>query len=92
MESTKGRPARRPRTVNAFTSTVGVAILLATLFTAWTPNSLFAGNLQEQLRLMLTPQPPPNAVTTSQPQLRIGIVAGHTGNDSGAVCLDENGQ
>lgn len=92
MESTKGRPARRPRTVNAFTSTVGVAILLATLFTAWTPNSLFAGNLQEKLRLMLTPHPEPNAVTTSQLQLRIGIVAGHTGNDSGAVCLDGNGQ
>ncbi|MDP2776658.1 MAG: N-acetylmuramoyl-L-alanine amidase [Anaerolineales bacterium] len=96
MESSTGRPAsrpaRRPRTVNAFTSTLGIAILLATLFTAWTPNSLFASNLQEQLRLMLTPHPGPNAVTTSQPQLRIGIVAGHTGNDSGAVCLDGNGQ
>ena len=78
--------------MNAFTSTLGVAVLLATLFTAWTPNSLFAGNLQEQLRLMLTPQAGANAMTTSQPQLRIGIVAGHTGNDSGAVCLDGNGQ
>jgi N-acetylmuramoyl-L-alanine amidase len=26
------------------------------------------------------------------PQLRIGIVAGHNGNDSGAVCLDGDGQ
>lgn len=96
MESAKRqpapRPARKPRAVNAFTSTLGIAIFLATLFTAWTPNSIFASNLQEQLRLMLTPQARPNAVTTSQPQLRIGIVAGHTGNDSGAVCLDENGQ
>lgn len=93
MESTKRQPARRkPRAASAFASTLGIAILLATLFTAWTPNSLFTSNLQDQLRLILTPQTGPNAVTTSQPQLRIGIVAGHAGNDSGAVCLDETGQ
>jgi N-acetylmuramoyl-L-alanine amidase len=79
--------------VNAFFPTLGVAMLLATLFTAWTPNSLFASNLQEQLRLMLTPQAPPEAViNTPQPQLRIGIVAGHNGNDSGAVCTNEDGE
>jgi N-acetylmuramoyl-L-alanine amidase len=101
MESTNQQPvskperklAPKPRIVNAFTTTLGVAILLATLFTAWTPTSLFASNFQEQLRLILTPQAGPNTViSTPQPQLRIGIVAGHTGNDSGAVCLDENGQ
>jgi len=73
-------------------STLGVAVLLATLFTAWTPNSFFAGNLQEQLRLMLTPQPGPNPLVSPQPQLRIGIVAGHTGNDSGAVCVNNKGK
>lgn len=93
MESTKERRSpRKPRIPNAFMSTLGIAILLATLFTAWTPDSLFASDLQEQLRLILTPQTAPNTVTTPQPQLRIGIVAGHTGNDSGAACLDENGQ
>ncbi len=95
MESTKERPPRhprKPRLPNAFVSTLGIAILLATLFTAWTPNSFFASNLQEQLRLILTPQAGPNVVTSPQPQLRIGIVAGHTGNDSGAVCYDDNGQ
>ena len=67
--------------------------MLATLFTAWTPSSLFASNFQEQLNLILTPQAGPNTViSTPQPQLRIGIVAGHNGNDSGAVCLDENGE
>jgi N-acetylmuramoyl-L-alanine amidase len=87
------RPAPKRRVVNAFFPTLGVAILLATLFTAWTPSSLFASNLQEQLRLILTPQAAPNTIiNTPQPQLRIGIVAGHNGNDSGAVCLDENGQ
>jgi len=89
----KPAPIAKPRMTNAFTSTLGVAILLAVLFTAWTPNSLFANNLQEQLRLMLTPQAKPNALIISpQPQLRIGIVAGHNGNDSGAVCMDENDQ
>lgn len=71
---------------------MGVAVLLATLFTAWTPNAFFAGNLQKQLSLILTPQADPNNPLASPlPQLRIGIVAGHNGNDSGAVCLDENG-
>lgn len=88
----ESKPAPRRRTVNAFFPTLGIAILLATLFTAWTPNSLFANNLQEQLRLILTPQAAPNTViSTPLPQLRIGIVAGHNGNDSGAVCTDENG-
>jgi N-acetylmuramoyl-L-alanine amidase len=87
------KPAPKRRGVNVFFRTLGVAILLATLFTAWTPNSLFASNLQEQLRLLLTPQAGPNTVfNTPQPQIRIGIVAGHNGYDSGAVCMDENGQ
>lgn len=98
MESTKqskpaAPPPRKSFNLNAFISTFGVAILLATLFTAWTPNSLFASNLQGQLSLILTPQAGPNtSITTPQPQLRLGIVAGHNGNDSGTVCLDESGQ
>ena len=96
MESTNERPhrhPRKPRLPNAFTSTLGIAILLATLFTAWTPTSFFASNLQEQLRTLLTPQTrPDNGLSTPQPTLRIGIVAGHMGNDSGAVCTDENGE
>jgi len=104
MESTKAqtsnplprsrpKPVPRPPPLSAFVTTLGTAILLATLFTAWTPNSLFASNLQEQLRLILTPQPGVNAaLTTPQPQLQIGIVAGHNGNDSGTVCTDEDGQ
>jgi N-acetylmuramoyl-L-alanine amidase len=91
--SRESKPASKPRNVNAFATISGVAILLATLFTAWTPTSLFASNLQEQLNLILTPQAGSNTIiTTPQPQLRIGIVAGHSGNDSGAVCLDGNGQ
>jgi N-acetylmuramoyl-L-alanine amidase len=85
------RPTRRPQTFNAFFSTLWTAVLIATLFTAWTPSNLFSSNLEEQLRLILTPQPGANVAVTAQPQLRIGIVAGHNGNDSGTVCIDENG-
>ncbi|NJN80426.1 MAG: N-acetylmuramoyl-L-alanine amidase [Anaerolineales bacterium] len=92
MESNKERRTHKSRSNNIFISTIGVAILVATLFTAWTPNSLFTSNLQEQLRILLTPQGLENGLITAQPQLRIGIVAGHMGNDSGAVCTDENGQ
>jgi N-acetylmuramoyl-L-alanine amidase len=53
---------------------------------------LVAGNLYERLSVILTPQSSSKQqVLISQPQLRIGIVAGHSGNDSGAVCLDGNG-
>ena len=87
------RPVRRLKSsVNAFGTTVLVAVLLATLFTAWTPTGLSAFNFSEQLSILLTPQPGEvNPQNTPQPQLRIGIVAGHSGNDSGAVCRDANG-
>jgi len=89
---TERKTASKTRRVNAFGSTLGVAILVATLFTAWTPSSLFSGNLQKQIQSFFSPQPGPNIIaSTPQPQLRIGIVAGHRGNDSGAVCYDENG-
>ena len=83
----------KPRGINPFLSTLGIAVLIATLFTAWTPNSLFASNLSDQLRTLLTPQSAiQNGPLTPLPQVRIGIVAGHMGNDSGAVCYDENGE
>ncbi len=86
-------PTPQPRKpASPFWTTLGIAMLLATLFTAWTPNSLFANTLQKQLNLLLTPQEPSGGfIASPQPQLRIGIVAGHNGNDSGAVCTDENG-
>lgn len=92
MESTNQKQTRKPRAGNnVFIYTVGIAMFIATLFTAWTPNSLFASNLREQLRTLLTPQTGFETGLTPQPQLRIGIVSGHMGNDSGAVCIDANG-
>ncbi len=78
------------RPVRAISTTLGVAILLATLFTALPSQGLANGNFYERLSLLLTPRPPAEA-STAQPQLKIGIVAGHSGNDSGAVCVDGNG-
>lgn len=73
-------------------STFGLALLLATLFNLWTPaDGWFSGNFSDKLALLLTAQPNRDAVLTPQPQLRIGIVAGHAGSDSGAVCYDDEG-
>jgi N-acetylmuramoyl-L-alanine amidase len=97
MESSPVSPARspsrnRPRPARILGSTIGLAILLATLFNLWTPSrGLFAGTFSDKLSLLLTAQPESNVIATPLPQLRIGIVAGHAGNDSGAICRDANG-
>jgi len=97
MESTPDSPSRSPsrnrsQAVRALGSTIGLALLLATLFNLWTPSrGLFTGTFSDKLGLLLTVQPEPNFVATPQPQLRIGIVAGHAGSDAGAICRDETG-
>lgn len=91
MDSASSRPVRRVRSLRALQTTLGVAILLATLFTALPSRGLVSGNVYERLSLLLTPQQV-DTVFTPQPQIRIGIVAGHSGNDSGAVCHDGNGE
>lgn len=74
---------------------IGVAIVIATLFTAWTEPGLLPGGLSENLSSALSQQratiQPENPTTTPKPNPRIGIVAGHSGNDSGAVCPDALG-
>jgi len=83
---------KRPRPVRALQSTVAVAVLLATLFTALPSRGLVSGDFYNRLSLILTPRPvDAGAPLAQQPQLRVGIVAGHAGNDSGAVCVDGNG-
>jgi len=96
METSPASPPRpahkRLQSVRMLGSTLGLALLLATIFNLWVPSKdLFAGGLSGKLGLMLTARPESNFVATSQPQLRIGIVAGHAGHDSGATCIDENG-
>lgn len=84
------RPRQKP--LRAIQTTLLVAVLLATFFVAWTPSSLTAASFSDRLAVLLTPQAPRNPLTTPQPALRIGIVAGHSGNDSGAVCTDSTGK
>src|SRR5271169_3339342 len=85
------RTPRRHKSVNAIAPTLGVAILLATLFTSLSPTSFSTISLSDKLALLLTPQAESNPVNPVEPALRIGIVSGHRGNDSGAVCTDANG-
>lgn len=93
--TTKPAPSPRPQAQRAHLlgPILLVSALLATLFTAVQPGSLSVGDLSQQFRMMLTPRPAgADAVIATSTPLRIGIVAGHYGNDSGAVCEDENGQ
>jgi len=82
---------RQRKPVNAILPTLGIAILLATLFTSLSPNSFSTISLSDKLAYLLTPQAASNPVNPVEPALRIGIVSGHRGNDSGAVCTDANG-
>ncbi len=86
------RPHTRPKSLHAIETTLLVAVLMATVFVAWTPNSLTAASFSDKLALLLTPQPIENPANPVQQSLRIGIVAGHNGNDSGAVCTDDTGK
>ncbi len=97
METASSRhPSKRNQdSLNALRvlrSIVGIAVLLATLFTAFPSRGLDPGDFYNRLSVILTPRPVDGAAPASQPQLRIGIVSGHAGNDSGAVCVDGNGQ
>lgn len=71
------------------------AFIVATLFTIWSPSSLVSKSLEERISDALVvdvPEDEVNIVTSSTPDpliaKRIGIVVGHQGNDSGAVCPD----
>lgn len=77
----------------AIVAAVGVA--MATVFTAWTPNSLLPKNVADEISSVIassqgraTPTALPVVATLQAPRPKIGIVAGHNGpqNDPGAVC------
>jgi N-acetylmuramoyl-L-alanine amidase len=76
---------------------IAVAFVIATLFTAWTEPGLLPGGLSEKISNALSLQKSTPQIgseyPTSTPRAnpRIGIVAGHSGNDSGAVCSDALG-
>jgi len=82
------RPQGGIRTGRILQTVLSVAILVATLFTGFSPR-MFSGNFSSLLAMLATPQPEAGvAVPTSQTILRVGIVSGHWGNDSGSVCAN----
>ncbi|MRR31416.1 hypothetical protein EG834_14085 [bacterium] len=85
-------PANRFNVWSTLTTVIGVGIILATLFTLFTPAVLFSNDLLDQMFASLQTSRSESAVstpvTTALPSARIGIVAGHWGNDSGSVCAD----
>jgi len=76
---------------NALQNVIIVAVIAATLFTMWTPANLFSNQLLDRMLMGLQTNPTPVTTyptVTPSPRPRIGIVAGHSGNDSGATCSD----
>jgi len=74
---------------------VSAAFIVATLFTVWSPTSLVSKSLEERMSEALAAEEiriesQINTDVTPDPLAakRIGLVVGHQGNDSGAVCPD----
>jgi N-acetylmuramoyl-L-alanine amidase len=102
--SSQGEPVQNPTSTSNTSSggmfrqlemVIVIAFAIATLFTAWTEPGLLPGGLSEKISNALTLQrsTPQSKSPTTTPKAnpRIGIVAGHSGNDSGAVCSDALG-
>jgi N-acetylmuramoyl-L-alanine amidase len=79
---------------SGLTTVLGAAFLVATLFTLWTPGSLVESSLEARMAQVIDSVPGEGeSVVVSAPDpeedvnwQNIGIVAGHYGSDSGAVC------
>ncbi len=78
--------------VQVISSVIGVGVITATLFSLWMPGSLMPGNLQNRMAQAANPSQAEVLTVTSAPlpmgfpAKKIGIVVGHRGSDSGAVC------
>ena len=71
------------------------AVIVATLFTIWTEPDLLPASFSQALSnaMNASPENKENFPTPTPRQgTLIGIVAGHSGNDSGAVCPPELGE
>jgi len=83
---TPPRPRRDIPTGQVLQTAITVAILLATLFTAFSPSLFSNAHFNTILAQLINPQQAVIAAVPTSEQLRIGIVSGHWGHDSGAVC------
>jgi N-acetylmuramoyl-L-alanine amidase len=88
--SNQEKPMKPVNGFHAFQTIVAVAILLATLFSLWTPTSLFTVDESDLQLAILPPAETPTSMPTSTPSAkpRIGILVGHWGKDDGWVCAD----
>ncbi len=97
-ERSREKPPKepKPRSFNfwrGLTTALGAAFIVATLFTLWMPGSLIESGLEARMAQALesasvegaAPARTPDATAQAKSN-RIGIVAGHYGSDSGAVC------
>jgi N-acetylmuramoyl-L-alanine amidase len=84
------KPVKPVNGFHAFQTIVAVGVLLATLFSLWTPTSLFTIDESDLQLAILPPADTPTAMPTSTPSAkpRIGILVGHWGKDDGWVCAD----
>ncbi|MFZ3152055.1 MAG: N-acetylmuramoyl-L-alanine amidase [Anaerolineaceae bacterium] len=89
----KSKPAKTPKTSwQVLQNVLGAGVIVATLFTIWTPTSLLASSLQNRIMKALSAQNQDvdalveEGMPADFPLDKIGIVVGHKGNDSGAVC------
>jgi N-acetylmuramoyl-L-alanine amidase len=83
------RPNSNAHTGRILQTTFSVAILLATLFTAFSPK-MFSSGWGAIFGSALTPQPGDGAAVPTSQKAEIGIVSGHWNDsgDPGAVCPD----
>ena len=80
--------------MQVISSVIGVGAVTATLFSLWMPGSLMPGNLLNRIAQaanpsqaeVLTATPEAAVLPSGFPANKIGIVVGHKGSDSGAVC------
>ena len=88
----------RPKTSTSwqvFSSIISAAFIVATLFSFWMPGGFAAGGLEEKMLQAIALQdqealdPALEPVNLADfPSNKIGIVIGHRGNDTGAVCTN----
>ena len=77
--------------VRTFIIVLVAAGLMAAIFTWWTPNEFMSDSARQSLSIAVATDAVtrvPTALPTPNWAQRIGIVSGHRGNDSGAVCHD----
>lgn len=91
-----GAPAAR-EAMHYLAIVLGISVVLATVFTAWTPASLRPGELAEGLIALVQgqaaqPSTPEPVIAPGGEGVRIGIVAGHAGINPDTGLLDPGSQ